>query len=74
MRRAPRAARARPAALSWARARARSCALWTGYGSLQRELTVLAVNGVGMSLSLLYMSVFYHYATDRVRRPRRARR
>lgn len=43
-----------------------NCALWLGYGILSGDNTVVVVNGIGLSLTLLYMSIFYNYASERV--------
>jgi hypothetical protein len=46
-----------------------SCVLWVGYGVLQQVLTVVVVNGVGFTLSSVYIGVFYAYAKEKVWRP-----
>ena len=44
-----------------------SAALWTKYGTLKGDTTLVIVNSVGVVLNLVYMSVYYIYTVYKVR-------
>ncbi|CAD5216234.1 unnamed protein product [Bursaphelenchus okinawaensis] len=44
-----------------------SCIVWTGYGEVRQDSTVIMVNGVGLVVQSVYLAYYYHKTRLRTR-------